>query len=203
MAIPSLELTITFISTIAIYSYILYKENPVYKFAEATMIGIALANASYMAIQSLSKSGIQSFTAGNYLLIIPLLMGPLFFLQHAPKPYVRLAQWPISVLTGIGLAVAIRGSGHTYIYNQVKACFVPLTLNNAIIVLGVILSLFYFVYTIDVSSNHTVRRIHNFGRYAIMIYLGAMFGSVTMTRLTYISGILEPVAEFIKILFGM
>ena len=203
MAIPSLELTITALATIAIYSYILYKENPVYKFAEATMIGIALGNGTCMALQSLWKSGVLSFTGGNYLLIIPLLVGLLIFLQHAPRPYVRLAQWPISLLTGIGLAIAIRGSGHTYIYNQVKACFVPLTLNNAVIVIGVITSLFYFVYTIDVTSNPTIRRIHGFGRYAIMIYLGAMFGSVAMTRLTYITGVLEPVATFIKVLFGI
>lgn len=58
-----------------------------------------------------------------------------------------------------------------------------------IIRLGVLsFLLFYLVVTI--------------GRYAIMIYLGAMFGSVTMSRLTYIIGRVEPLVEFFMMLFG-
>ena len=202
MTIPATEDWIIVICTLAMYSYILYKENIVYRIGESTLIGIALGNLSLMAIKSLSNSGFQPFMQGNYLLIIPLLIGPLFFLQHAGAPYYRLARWPTAMLSGIGLAVAIRGSGHTYIYNQVQASLVPLNFNNGIKIICLLSTLFYFMYTIDVSSNPTVRRIHSFGRYAIMIYLGAMFGSVTMSRLTYVTGRMEPLVDFFMTLFG-
>jgi hypothetical protein len=202
MAIPAFNQWVIVICTLAIYSYILYKENVVYRFAEATLIGIAIGNMTYMAIRSLITSGIQPFLGGQILLIIPLIIGPLFFLQHVGSPYNRLARWPVAMLSGIGLAVAIRGSGHTYIYNQVKASFVPLTFNNAIIIICLTTTLFYFMYTFDVSSNPTIKRIHSFGRYAIMIYLGAMFGSVTMSRLTYITGRVEPLVNFFMQLLG-
>ena len=202
MTMPPFEMWVTVICTLAMYSYILYKENPVYRFAEATLIGIAIGNMSLMALTSLFSSGFRPFLQGNYHLIVPILVGPLFFLQHAGPPYNKLARWPVAMLSGIGLAIAIRGSGHTYIYNQVKASFVPLTFNNLIILVCLITTLFYFMYTIDVTKNPTVRRIHSFGRYAIMIYLGAMFGSVTMSRLTYITGRVEPLVEFFMMLFG-
>ena len=202
MAIPSLELTVGAICTIAIWSYIFYKENSVYRFAMVTMIGISLGNGALMALHSLYTNGVRGITGGNYVLIIPLVIGPFLFLIHAGGRYVRLAQWPISMLSGIGLAIAIRGSGHTYIYNQVKASFVPLTFNNAIILICLLSSLFYFLYTFDITGKPILGKFHLLGRYAIMIFLGAMFGSVTMTRLTYITGALEPVVHFFKILFS-
>jgi len=202
MTVPPLEEWVVVICTLSIYSYILYKENIVYRYAEATLIGIAIGNLALMAIKSLFTSGISPFLKGHYLLAIPLLVGPLFFLQHAPAPYSRLSRWPTAMLSGIGLAIAIRGAGHTYIYDQIRASLVPLNFNNAIKTICLITTLFYFTYTIDVTSNSIVKKIHSFGRYAIMIYLGAMFGSVTMSRLTYITGRVEPIVNFFMKLLG-
>jgi hypothetical protein len=202
MAIPTINVTIGALLTIFIYSYILYKENPIYRLAEGALIGLTLGNMIVMTIKSLLSTGIYPFAAGNFLLIIPLAFGVLMFSQYFPK-YARLARWPIAMLSSIGLAVAIRGSGHTYIYNEIKASFIPLTsINNIIIILCLSSTLFYFLYTFNIGKNPILNRFHTLGRYAIMTYLGAMFGSVTMTRLAWMTPRVQALVEFFKVLIG-
>jgi len=83
-----------------------------------------------------------------------------------------------------------------------KRRLVPLTFNNIIILICLLSSLFYFLYTFDITGKPVLGKVHLIGRYAIMMFLGAMFGSVTMTRMTYITGALDPVVRFFIILFG-
>ena len=83
-----------------------------------------------------------------------------------------------------------------------KRRLVPLTFNNIIILICLLSSLFYFLYTFDITVKPVLGKVHLIGRYAIMMFLGAMFGSVTMTRMTYITGALDPVVRFFIILFG-
>ena len=205
--IPGLEVWVAAGLTIAILSYVLYRENPVYKVAEAAFVGISLGNVVVMAIRSLISSGVNPLIGGEAILVVPLALGLLLFSVYS-KRLGKLSQWPVAVMGGVGVGLAIRGAIHTYIYDQIQASIGPIvvlgdsmtTLNAIIVLVGVVSTLAYFLFTVEGGKQGT--RVKTMGRYFMMLFFGAMFGQVAMTRITYISGRAQFLVQFLTSLLA-
>src|SRR5512137_3010606 len=87
--------------TIAVLSYVLYKENPGYRIAEALFVGISLGNVVVMAVRSLLSSGVNPLLGGDLRLALPVTLGLLLFTIYSKK-LGKLSQWPIAVMSGVG-----------------------------------------------------------------------------------------------------
>ncbi len=205
--IPGLEVWVAAGLTVAVLSYVLYRENPVYRVAEALFVGVSLGNVVVMAVRSLVSSGVNPLLGGDLLLAVPVALGLLLFTIYS-KRLGKLSQWPVAVMSGVGVGLAIRGAAHTYIYDQIKASITPIvvagnaigTLNAVLVLAGVVSTLAYFLFTVEGGANGA--RVKTAGRYFMMLFFGAMFGQVAMTRITYITGRAQFLIQFLTSLLA-
>ena len=71
--------------TIASLSF-LYKENPFYRWAEYTVIGITTGNWLVMAINAVRNGAIAPLMEGELHIIIALIFGVLYFARYFKVP---------------------------------------------------------------------------------------------------------------------
>ena len=92
---------------LAIYSYPLFKENPVYRFAEHTFIATALAIMIVTNIDSLIRGPLNSLiTQGRIILLVPVILGfAMYFLLH--PDYRWISRFPIAILVGSAMGLGL------------------------------------------------------------------------------------------------
>lgn len=184
--------------TIGIYSF-LYRENPLYRFAEHLVIGISLGYfmvISYMRV--LEPRLIDPLAAGEsgaWILLIPAILGILYITRFFPK-VAWLSRYPMAFLMGAGMGVGFPLSMKASVLRQLEASLIPLyetgmsweiVLGNVVMVLGTLAALIYFFF----SKPHkglffgTGSRI---GIWVIMVGFGATFGFTVMGRISLLIG---------------
>lgn len=192
--------------TLAIYSF-LYKDNPVYKFAEHLFVGIT---AGYSVGIMWHQVGIDLIykplfkpleverLSPDYLIIIPTILGLLMYLRLFPK-VAWLSRWPICFVMGFGAGAAIPVVVANILMQSrstIELAVLPLAenggilwfagLSNVIIVIAVITTLCYFYF----SKEHkgTLGVAGKVGIWFLMICFGAGFGNTVMARISLLIG---------------
>lgn len=175
---------------------VLFKENPAYKFAEAIFIGGGTGHAVLYGIQNIQKLGIDPMLQGQVTYIIPLLLGIIFFTRLLPDPSQRWPSlYPVSLLTGIGMGLAIRAVLISQVIKPISSTILPLTgvpigtiFNNLIIIVLTITSLMYFTFSIEHKG--TVGYLTTIGKYGMMIAFGQAIGSKVITFCSSFLGVI-------------
>jgi hypothetical protein len=128
--------------TLAIFSF-LYKDNPLYKFAESVFIGMSAAYWMVVAFWSVlvpnlfaklmpnlvqgwampGLSGEQLHT--EYVYIVPLILGAMLLWRLAPKGG-WIARWPLAFFIGVFAGLKMVSFIHGDFLNQIKNGIVPL-----------------------------------------------------------------------------
>lgn len=183
--------------TLCIFSF-LYKDNPFYKIAEHVYVG---SSAAYMLVYfyffNIKPMLIDKFVSNpgisRWLLLIPVFFGVVMLLRVVPR-ISWMSRWAIAFTIGIGAGIGITTGIHGFILPQLKATLLPLvvkgkvleSINNIILIAGVLTSLFFFYF----SKEHTgkFKPTALIGRYFIMVSLGASFGYTVMARLSLLIG---------------
>jgi len=166
------------LATLAIFSF-LYKENPAYRFAEHLYVGVAAGNAIVMGWVNVRNLGISPLAKGQFWAIIPIVLGLLVFARFIRR-VAWLARYPVAVLVGTGTGLVLRSAPATQVFAQLQATFISLvSINNLIILLGVVGTLAYFVFT----KKHTgaFGSLARIGKWAMMVAFGATFGNTTFS----------------------
>jgi len=187
-----------------IYSYPLYKENPVYRFAEHTFIGIMISISLIMNLQYLVNTAITPMLQGKIIYIIPLIIGAMIYTLLSPD-YRWMSRYPIALLVGAGFGLGMRG---TIKPNILDATISTITapaggdmmawINFLYIAVGLICSVMYFLLTYEHTGifKHPTR----IGRLFIMIGLGAYFGNTVLFRFTMLTGRAQFFLQVLKII---
>lgn len=183
------ETTITALLTLAIYT-ILVGDNPIYKFAEHLLLGLSIGYSLVVTVKSiLVPQAIAPLGEGQWAALIPVILGSAMFLRVHP----RLAPWsqiPLALLIGAGAGAAIPAMMQARVLKQTAATISGSgTVDGVIILLGVLVTLMYFVFT----RRHTGAwgRAAVAGRYFMMIFFGATFAYTVMSRMALLIGRLE------------
>lgn len=136
---------VAIIFTLAIFSF-LYKDNPVYKFAEHFFVGIA--TGYFIVIQyhnvflpnlynPLVQEGIKPIFTDvqvnwwSLALVFPFLIGLMMFTKFF-KQVSWLARWPMAVVVGSFSGLQIIGYAQGDLLPQIRANMIPLMKPNAI-----------------------------------------------------------------------
>lgn len=192
--------------TLAIFSF-LYKDNPIYKFAEHLFVGIS---AGYFVVilwhNGLVPNLFQRLSDGDpwflwlnsdrpwYL--IPGLLGVLMWTRFSRK-YSWISRWPLALYIGIATGVAIPLYMANQVIKQLHASMVEISWDSflgqglfdigagysgLIIFVGMIAGLIYFFF----SKAHTgvMGGVAKFGIWILMIGFGASFGYTVMNRIS-------------------
>ncbi len=176
-------------ATIGTYS-ILFKDNPVYRVLESAFVAILAGYTLVVNWFNYQKPTLVGrLAAGEYSLLIPLVLAALMYFRYSKK-YAWLARYSMSFLMGIGAAYVLTKNLKPMFLSQARATMLPLwvpgdigaTVNNWIVVLGVVSVLMYFFFT--VKKTGPVKVFGVIGRFYLMVAFGALFGDTVMGRIS-------------------
>ena len=196
--------------TLAIYSY-LYRDNPVYKFAEYLFVGLAAGyyftiyyrNTLVPNLFNPLLAGPQS--ADYFWYIIPLGLSVLLLSRFVPS-IGWLSRWPIGFMVGAFAGLAIIGNAQGDLISQVQANLLPIIddtaiqgftnavgvdgkilgflwmFGNLLLIVGLITTLIFFFFSLEHKG--AVGGTAKIGVYFLMLSFGASFGFTVMSRIS-------------------
>ncbi len=173
--------------TLSLYSF-LYKDNPFYKLAEHIFAGISAGYYVGLIWHSVIKQQLWSpmVKEGQYLLIIPGILGALMFTRFISK-ISWLSRLSLAFVVGNTAGITIIQQLHGMVLPQVRSTFLNLTtLTGIVMVVGVISTIIYFYF----SKEHkgALGFVAQVGIWFIMISFGASFGYTVMARVSLLIG---------------
>lgn len=211
LSVESITVLVGGIATLAIFSFIFFKENKVYRIFEHLYIGIASGFLSVYTVKALLWADILVPLLGldivvypdgtlskpyNYWLLcylLPLALGLLYYCA-----YLRRLQW----LSKLAIGVALGASGglafkgfFNEVWPQITSSFRPLivfesgvfspwaSLENTLFVFILLAVMSYFIFTLR-YENSSLKRVATSGRWLMMLSFGAFFGSTVMARMS-------------------
>ena len=124
--------------TLAVFSF-LYRDNPLYRFAEHVFVGVAAGYGLVVEfhtvimpnlVRPLRDEGLgglfhQQVHVGPLLLVIPAILGGMTFLKFGTRT-AWLARWPMAVVIGYFSGAAIIGSAQGDLIPQIQANLIPM-----------------------------------------------------------------------------
>jgi len=179
--------------TIAIFSF-LYKDNPVYKFAEHLLVGVS---AGYYLVQyffsaAYKKLYVPVFVNHDYVLIVGGILGVMMFTRLARRTE-WISRYPVAFYVAAWAGYVIPSYIHVRILQQAESTmFNPLgmpikeAVSLAVLFVGVVTTLIYFYF----SAEHRgpLRTVSMVGVTFLMIGFGATFGYNVMGRISLLIG---------------
>jgi hypothetical protein len=187
------------ILTLCIYSF-LYRDNPLYKFAESLFVGIGAAY--WLAIlyhNTLKPKLFQALFPGDsgqaviWWRIFPGILAVFMLLRFYPK-LSWLSRWALAFIVGMYAAVNLTGFAQADLVEQIYATMtMPLAgggaLNfilNLVAIIGVFAVLIYFFF----SKEHkgALGAVAKVGIWFLMVAFGASFGYTVMGRVSLLIG---------------
>lgn len=187
-----------------IYSYPLYKENPVFRFAEHSYIAIMLAVNMIVNFTNVIRIAVNPMMAGEIIYIIPIILGLMTLTLLIPD-YRWVSRYPVALMVGAGFGLGMRG---TIKPNILDATISTITapsggtmmdwINFLYVAVGLICSVMYFLLTYEHSG--PLQAPTRLGRLFIMIGLGAYFGNTVLFRFTMLTGRAQFFLQVLKII---
>ncbi|MEP0828776.1 MAG: hypothetical protein HRF51_09675 [bacterium] len=179
--------------TLAIYSF-LYRDNPVYKFAESLLIGLSIGYAlvTFWQTTILDKLLHPFFHQGQLLLVVPLILGLLMFSRFSRR-LSWLSRIPLALMIGAGAGAAIPAMLYERTLRQVSNSIQPLitsdnqfNFSGLVVLIGLLSTLAYFYF----SREHKgfLGGVAKVGTYFMMVFFGATFGYTVMSRMSTLIG---------------
>ncbi len=188
--------------TLGIFSY-LYADNPFYKFAEHLFVGVSAAYwiSTYYWTQIDRNLWGRLFPdqfahAGhdlNLFYIIPLLLG-IFMLCRLIPSIGWISRWSLAFIVGLYAGLRLYGFLQSNIMEQARDTLRPMivagspgeSINNFLIVIGVLSALLYFFFSKEHKGTFGV--ISRVGIFFLMVSFGASFGFAVMGRISLLIG---------------
>lgn len=188
-----LQIWIMAFLTLALFSF-LYKDNPVYKFAEHIFAGLSAGYYVGLIWDTVIVQQLwEPLIAGKVLLIIPGIMGVLMFGRFSQQ-YSWISRVSLAFVMGTTSGIFLVTQLHGLVLAQMRSTmrsmagsdgFADLLL-SLVIVIGVIATLIYFYF----SKEHKgiLGGTAKVGVWFIMISFGAHFGYTVMGRVSLLIG---------------
>lgn len=174
------------ILTLCVFSF-LYRDNPLYRFAEHLFVG---ASAGYLlAVQYqnvLRPNVIEKLEHGQFLAIVPLVLG-ILILGRAWERTSGIARWSLAFYVGIYSGIAVPSYLQAQIFAQVADALKPFApgwgaVSSALVLLGFLSVLAYFFFSAPHKGVHGMAA--RLGIWFLMVAFGASFGYTVMARVS-------------------
>ncbi len=185
--------------TLAIYSF-LYRENPWFRFAESVYLGTAVGFGVAFDLRYLRDQwgGIwNDSTTMMVMYALAILIGILWYGRFL-KGYFFLYRWPLAILVGTGIGMALRTVIFTQFISQIQtqarlSLWVagnPVgSINNILIAVMVPCVLLYFWFTGGGErQSGPMLVVDKIARYTMMAGFGSAFGYTVLTRMSLFIG---------------
>ena len=186
--------------TLALYS-MLYKDTAWYRIAESVYLGVAVGygvSLDLLYVRNQWATGGWA-TPGIMLggFIIALVLGVLWYFRFI-KQYFYLYRWPLSIIVGTGIGLALRAVIFVQFTDMIKAQVklnlwvandMMTTFNNILIFIMVPCVLLYFWFTgAKIRETAPMKVVDKIARYTMMAGFGSAFGYTVLTRFSMFIG---------------
>jgi hypothetical protein len=196
------------LGTLALYS-VLYRENPVYRFAEHAFLGLATGYGLYVIWRDVLFPLWYKplFREGVWPWILALVAGAMYYTIYSKK-LSWMSRLVMTTMMGLTAGLAFRKFFGEHI-PQIGASFKPLiviqpaaaggvdvpaslfgSFTNILFLVCLLSVMTYFFFSFE-QKTPAVKRTAMLGRWLMMIAFGAMFGSTVMARLSLFIGRLD------------
>ena len=180
--------------TLLLYS-ILYRENPLYRFAEHVFVGLAAGYSAYTIWNTILYPEWYTplFVKGKWLWALALVAGGMYFMVYNRR-LSWMSRMVMLLLLGFDAGAYVRLWAGDWV-PQLGDSFRPLIgpakpyiqFTNIIFVATMLAVMVYFLFSFE-QRNRGVRNTATTGRWLMMIAFGAMFGSTVMARMSLFIG---------------
>lgn len=189
--------------TLGIFSF-LYKDNPLFKITENLYVGVGMGYyVSLYFFQVWTPLVWEPLKDGNYIVIIPSIMGLLLLSQLVPK-LSWLSRYTLTFTIGYSCGLAIPMTINTDLLTQILGTAKPFAnianvggmdiFNMIFILVAVLCVLTYFFFSVE--SKGAVKKVSNVGIYVLMAYFGAAFGNTVMARFSLLYGRFDTLTKY-------
>jgi hypothetical protein len=198
------SLALTFMT----YSFLI-KSNFAFDVAQNIFVGVSVGISSALAFNSLMSVAINPLPK-EPLNIVPILLGLMLFagLLKGSAPVRKLSWWgqfPLALIVATGFSISLRADVEASFWRQLLTIWNSFNTTNIsslfdafVIFIGAITTICYFIYT---RSNTGIMRTPNrIGRLMLMLFFGASFGNVIISRMTVMIGLIYNMIESLRIL---
>ncbi len=178
----------------------LYRENIFYRIGEALLVGLALAISVKVGLDVLfNRIYIPIVVKQQWLspTLIAVALGLMMYTRFS-KSLWWVSRWPIALLSGAGLGVAMKGAVMAQIVRQLdigslftKDIFTGV--NNLILLVTAITSLAYFLYTFEHKG--ALAPVAKLGIYSMMICFGTTLGLFLMSNIGFAISLIPTVVR--------
>lgn len=204
--LQSIQIPLAGIATLAIYSYLI-KENLFYRFFEHLFIGIATAITMMRTFETFFWEKFfkpvfgldripypdgtfpEPYNTYNLLYLIPIAFGLLYYCILF-KRTAWLAQIAIGLSLGASAGLSFKGFFNEImplLYDSFRPIYVSdslaQSLYNTIFIVTLFSVLAYFVFTVKGAASEATAKAGFLGRWLMMGFVGAMFGSTVPARM--------------------
>jgi len=193
--------------TLFIFSF-LYKDNPLYKFAEHLFVGVSagyfiilrfwtviVANLWQPLVLAVQGRGVNAANVGMFnaeqgdyraWLLLPALLGLLLFTRLFGK-IGWISRWSLALIIGVYAGLKTTGFAQGDFIAQVQGSLQPLaSVDNVIFTIGLVTSLLFFFYSREHKGGLGIAS--KIGVYFLMVSFGAGYGYTVMSRISLLIG---------------
>lgn len=183
-----IQLWLSALGTLAIFSLVLYKDNKVFRLAEGLLVGVSAAHGIVLTYHNYIKPTItvDIMRDGKWYYALPLVLGLLIYARFSSSAS-WIARIPMALWLGVGSGYVITRQP-ALLVTQTIASFMDLRqINNVIFVISLVTSITYFFFTVSMKkpAYNAVSRI---GRVFLLIAFGASFANTVMGRISLLLG---------------
>lgn len=189
-------------------------DNPLFRAAQYVFVGVSLGYAFVVIYFEVLRPAIAqldfSNPAGATLQLVPFLLGLLLLPRLTNRQNVSwLANIPLSLIFGVGAALALGGALVGTLFPQLVDSARPLgssigeQIGNVVLSIGVVLTLMYFYFTVPRESGlgRVVSGGGKIGRWLIIIAFGFFFAGALLTYLNALNERLQFIVAWAQSFF--
>ncbi len=205
------EIWIGAMITLMIFSF-LYRDNPLYKFAEHLFVGVSAAYWMVVGIHTTILpnlignltpdliKGVVPGVANNKVqlhYLIPLVFGLLLLTRLIPK-ISAYSRWAMALVIGYAAGTNLTRYFQSDLLSQISSSIRPIvvvsdgrlqigdTISGMILVLGTLCGLIYFFFSAEHKG--VFKPASRIGIWILMVTFGASFGYTVMARISLLTG---------------
>lgn len=182
--------TTMIIGTLSMMAWsILYKENFWYRIAEDLTIGVMGGYIMARLATNTFDNFVSPLLSGELINIIPMILGLMMWTQLT-KNYRWIARTPLSFITGIGSAIAMKGAIYGNILIPIISMATPVVtgmlgmVDHVIAAVATITTVAFFFFTIKPVG--PLKYVSKLGRFMMMIGFGSVAGSSVLSNTTFL-----------------
>jgi hypothetical protein len=185
----------------------LYKDNPLYKFAEHLVVGVSAGYFVILLYFTSLKPKLIDTVFGNFsqewFYIFPGILGLMMWARFSRK-LMWISRYPIAVYIGIGSGLAIPLSMQNFVNRQLSATMIEVGFSNwtvfwnIFIIIGVACGVIYFFFS--KAHSGVFGGLAKVGIWVLMIGFGASFGFTVMARISLFVNRIADLEKWVVIL---